>query len=163
MALHAKLSARVSSIQSSLSTSNEHLGVLASDLESGPPAIEDELARLTAVREVCKTRAERLEASLAAAERRTAELDARPAPPPSEIVLADSIVGDQLVSLLSTDLALTDTLYHLSRALQSEQLDLDRYLKWVRLYGREQFLKRALARKIRIGLEGGQGEGAGAE
>lgn len=154
MALHAKLASRVSSIHSSLSTSNDHLRVLASDLDSGPPAIEDELARLTAVREVCKTRAERVEATVESAHRRAEELEARPQPPPSEIVLADSIVGDQLVSLLSSDLALTDTLYHLSRALQSEQLDLDRYLKWVRLYGREQFLKRALARKIRLGLEG---------
>lgn len=142
-------------MQSSLSTSNEHLRVLAKDLDAGPSAIEDELARLSAVREVCKTRAERLEATLESANRRRSELDARPQPPLSEIVLADSIVGEQLISLMSSDLALTDTLYHLSRALQSEQIDVDRYLKLVRLYGREQFLKRALARKIRLGLEGG--------
>ncbi|CAO1634521.1 unnamed protein product [Parajaminaea phylloscopi] len=154
LALHEKISSRIATLRSQLAASNSHLAVISSDLDRGPSAIEDESARLCAVRDVCRSRAERLESTVAQAKAVTQELRAREGKVDSkEVVLADSIVGDQLIGLVSADLALTDLLYHLGRALGSESLDLERYLKWVRMCGREQFLKRALAAKIQAGLE----------
>lgn len=152
-ALHAKLSSRVEQLRSTLTASNTHLSLLVRDLDAGPPAIEDEEARLRAVLSVCQSRSHSLESALERLRERTRELQAREQPRSVEVVLADSIVGDQLVGLVAQDLAITDTLYHLSRALGNEEIELDRYLKWVRQFGREQFLKRALAMKISRGLE----------
>ncbi len=49
---------------------------------------------------------------------------------------------------MAEDNAIEDTLYHLGRALNSERIDLDRFLKQTRFLAREQFLRRALAMKI---------------
>lgn len=152
-ALHAKLSSRVEQLRSTLGASNTHLSLLVRDLDAGPPAIEDEEARLRAVLSVCQSRSSALESALERLRERTRELQTREQPRSVEVVLADSIAGDQLVGLVAQDLAITDTLYHLSRALGNEEIELERYLKWVRQFGREQFLKRALAMKISRGLE----------
>lgn len=43
-------------------------------------------------------------------------------------------------------------MYQLGRALLAEQLSLDRFIKQTRMLSREQFLRRALAKKIQDGL-----------
>lgn len=53
---------------------------------------------------------------------------------------------------MAEDQAMEDTLYQLSRALYSEQLSLDRFIKHTRVISREQFMKRALAQRIVQGL-----------
>lgn len=53
---------------------------------------------------------------------------------------------------MAEDNALSDTIYHLTRALDAERIDLDRYLKAVRQLAREQYMKRALIEKILNGM-----------
>lgn len=57
-----------------------------------------------------------------------------------------------MIDLVAEDNAIEDTLYHLSRALNSEAIDLDRFLKQTRFLAREQFMRRALAQKIGAGM-----------
>ncbi|KAE8266238.1 hypothetical protein A4X09_0g6104, partial [Tilletia walkeri] len=57
-----------------------------------------------------------------------------------------------LLTLVAEDHALEDTLYQLGRALNAERIDLDRFLKQTRHLAREQFMRRALARKISEGM-----------
>lgn len=101
-----------------LSSSNSQLQLISRDLDAAPAAIEDESSRLRAVRDILSTRAQRIEGALA---RNRQLLDEqlseakRPPLPSREVVLATTIVGEQLISLVASDLALTDTLYHLSR------------------------------------------------
>jgi ESCRT-I complex subunit TSG101 len=54
----------------------------------------------------------------------------------------------RLLNLVAEDNAIEDTLYHLGRALNSERIDLERFLKQTRFLAREQFMRRALAIKI---------------
>lgn len=153
-ALHAKLSARVKTLRQTLQASNQHLLTIQSDLDNGPAAIEDESNRLKAVADVCKGRALKLESTLHQAKSRGQAISSRPQPPSSEIIITDSLLSNQLLTVVAQDLACTDTLYHLQRGLSNEEIGLERYLKWVRVVGREQFEKRGLGRKIERGLEG---------
>ncbi|CAO1622814.1 unnamed protein product [Jaminaea pallidilutea] len=118
LALHHKLTTRISNMRQQLSSSNSQLQLISRDLDAAPAAIEDESSRLRAVRDILSTRAQRIEGALA---RNRHLLDEqlseakRPPLPSREVVLATTIVGEQLISLVASDLALTDTLYHLSR------------------------------------------------
>ncbi|KAJ9479294.1 Suppressor protein STP22 of temperature-sensitive alpha-factor receptor and arginine permease [Pseudozyma hubeiensis] len=156
LALHdrvfTKIDSRLSSLASTLSASNARLEVLSSDLDRGLPAIEDEMSRLKAVRDVCQVTGDRLDSSVNEITESLRSVQAREEPDPDSMVLATSIVGNQLVDLVAEDNAIEDTLYHLGRALNAERLDLERFLKQTRMLAREQFMKRALAMKISDGM-----------
>jgi len=55
----------------------------------------------------------------------------------------------RLLDLVAHDLAIEDTFYSLTKALDRERIDPTSYLKVVRSLAREQFFKKALAVKIR--------------
>jgi ESCRT-I complex subunit TSG101 len=93
-------------------------------------------------------------------------------PHPGRIVAAKLI--SRLIDLVAEDNAIEDTIYHLTRALDSERIDLDKFLKVslrdsftrsiaspltaqsIRSLGREQYLKRALIERILQGMGQGQ-------
>lgn len=58
----------------------------------------------------------------------------------------------RLIDLVAEDNAISDTIYHVTRALDAERLDIDRYLKAVRGLAREQYMKRALVERILNGM-----------
>lgn len=126
--------------------------MLSSDLDRGLPAIEDELSRLKAVRDVCQTTGDRLQISVTEITDQVRMLQGKEDPDPDSMVLATSIVGNQLVDLVAEDNAIEDTLYHLGRALNAERIGLETFLKQTRILAREQFMKRALAMKISEGM-----------
>lgn len=150
--LFTKIDTRLSVLASTLTASNARLEVLSSDLDRGLPAIEDELSRLKAVRDVCQTTGDRLQASVTEITDQVRMLQGKEEPDPDSMVLATSIVGNQLVDLVAEDNAIEDTLYHLGRALNAERIGLETFLKQTRLLAREQFMKRALAMKISEGM-----------
>lgn len=150
--LFTKIDTRLNTLASTLSASNARLEVLSSDLDRGLPAIEDEMSRLKAVRDVCATTGDGLQASVNELTSTLEGIQAREDPDPDSMVLATSIVGNQLVDLVAEDNAIEDTLYHLGRALNAERLDLERFMKQTRMLAREQFMKRALAMKISEGM-----------
>lgn len=150
--LFAKLDSRLASLSSSLENSNQQLRVLSSDLDRGRPAIDDEMSRLKAVRDVCQTTGDRLEETVVQARERVSMLRQKEDPDPDTMVMATSIVGNQLIDLVAEDNAIGDTLYQLGRALNAERIDFDRFLKQTRMLAREQFMKRALAHKISEGM-----------
>ncbi|KAK0536433.1 Suppressor protein stp22 of temperature-sensitive alpha-factor receptor and arginine permease [Tilletia horrida] len=142
--LHTRLSGTLHALSSALSSSNAQLEILVADLERGGEAINDERARLEAVRDVCRVRAERVGAVVEAARGARAEVEAK------EAVEREAVDG--LLTLVAEDHALEDALYQLGRALNAERIDLDRFLKQTRHLAREQFMRRALARKICEGM-----------
>lgn len=150
--LFTKIDSRLGTLASTLSASNSRLEVLSADLDRGLPAIEDEVSRLKAVRDVCQTTGDRLEASVTEITQSLRSLQEREDPDPDSMVLATSIVGNQLVDLVAEDNAIEDTLYHLGRALNAERIDLEKFLKQTRMLAREQFMKRALGMKISEGM-----------
>jgi len=127
------------------------------DLLSGEPAIRDEMARLEAVRKVCDSVGRRMDEIVSRGEERVAELEAKGEVGVDEVVCGISIVHNQLIDLVAEDNAIEDTIYHLSRALDAERIDLDRFLKSIRSLGREQYMKRALIERILQGMGQKQG------
>lgn len=150
--VHHQLSMRVADLHAAQTKSDAQLRMLLDDLERGAPALEDEMQRLRAVRDVCVANTQRLSTMMDTAKRTTWELEARPEPDVDHMMSATSLVENQLLQLMADDQAIEDTLYQLSRALYSEQLSLDRFIKHTRMLSREQFLKRALAQNIAHGL-----------
>lgn len=69
-------------------------------------------------------------------------------PPIDELVLAETVVYNQLYSLVAADKAIDDTYYVLDKALENDRMDLQAYMKHTRALAREQFSKRALVTKI---------------
>ncbi|ORX95813.1 UEV-domain-containing protein [Basidiobolus meristosporus CBS 931.73] len=55
----------------------------------------------------------------------------------------------QLFELVADENAIEDVIYYLGKALNSERIDLGTYMKHVRTIAREQFMRRALIKKIR--------------
>jgi ESCRT-I complex subunit TSG101 len=114
---------------------------------TGEPAIKDEMARLEAVKKVCDSVGRKLGDSVAQGQERVAELEARGEVSVDEVVCGISIVHNQyvfilsltvdvngpdvrrLIDLVAEDNAIEDTIYHMTRALDSERIDLDRYMK----------------------------------
>jgi ESCRT-I complex subunit TSG101 len=101
MGLHQKLQQRIGGMQASMAHQNQQMQILGSDLDRGEAAIHDEIARLEAVKDVCRVRAERLDAFMNEAratlkvmeEKAESELDAPGVG--DDWVCATSIVGDQ--------------------------------------------------------------------
>lgn len=114
----------------------------------GEPAIKDEMARLQAVRDVCRSVADRQRQAVQKAETNIAELRRKGDPEVDELVCATTIVHNQLINLVADDNAIEDTIYHLHRALNVGRIDLERFLRSTRILAEEQFMKRALIEKI---------------
>lgn len=105
--------------------------------------LTDEIRRAEQNKDIFERTAESLEGSLAPLRSGDQVLD------PDKAAMAPTPVFNQLLELAADDAAIEDAIYHLSRALQSERIDLQAFLKHVRTLAREQFLRRALMKKCR--------------
>eukprot|EP01092_Planopodium_desertum_P003312 TRINITY_DN1591_c0_g1_i1.p1 TRINITY_DN1591_c0_g1~~TRINITY_DN1591_c0_g1_i1.p1 ORF type:complete len:115 (-),score=2.78 TRINITY_DN1591_c0_g1_i1:95-439(-) len=66
-----------------------------------------------------------------------------------EAIVPRTKIAEQLLKLTAEDSATEDILYELDRAQRKGKLEFPEYLKEVRNFSREQFLKRALFAKIK--------------
>ena len=71
---------------------------------------------------------------------------------PEDVLVAPNTLTRQYLEVLAADHAIEDALYSLGKLLQSGKIDLSTYMKNVRTLSSEQFMKRALAMKIRSTL-----------
>ncbi|GAA5837540.1 hypothetical protein JCM9279_006784 [Rhodotorula babjevae] len=153
--VHSKLSSALAHLGSTSAAHLAQLDLMRVDLEKAVPAIEDEMARLEAVRSVCETVRGRYDGVVSEAEGRLREYEARgEGVDVDEIVCGSTVVYTQLLDLVAEDAALEDTIYTLGRGLNSgvANIDLDRFLKRVRILAKEQFAIRATINKILLGL-----------
>ena len=81
-----------------LQSSHAHLTERKADLESGEPAIRDEMARLQAVKKVCDSTGRKMEEVVQAGSARVADLEQRGETSVDEVVCGISIVHNQYVS-----------------------------------------------------------------
>ncbi|KII88560.1 hypothetical protein PLICRDRAFT_698920 [Plicaturopsis crispa FD-325 SS-3] len=159
--VHAKLTSELASTSQALALDAERLRAHQTDLLAGEPAIRDEMARLEAVRDVCRNVVGRMRDTVDQAERNVAELRRKGDPEVDELVCSTSIVHNQLVNLVAEDNAIEDTIYHLHRALNTGRIDLERFLRTTRVLAEEQFMKRALIEKIHAGMPMGMSDRPG--
>jgi ESCRT-I complex subunit TSG101 len=95
--VHAKISADLASVTKALALDGERLRANQTDLLAGEPAIRDEMARLEAVKDVCRSVVTRMRANVEQAERNIAELRRKGDPEVDELVCSTTIVHNQYV------------------------------------------------------------------
>lgn len=93
--VHQRLTSEIQSLSQALAIDAERLRAHQSDLLAGQPAIRDEMARLEAVRDVCRGVAERTKDAVHKAESNVAQLKRKGDPEVDELVCATSIVHNQ--------------------------------------------------------------------
>ncbi|KDQ60859.1 hypothetical protein JAAARDRAFT_190995 [Jaapia argillacea MUCL 33604] len=154
--VHAKLQSELSALVQVMSLDGDRLRAHQVDLLAGEPAIRDEMARLEAVRDVCRTVASRFKGVVEHAEKNVSELRRKGDPEVDELICSTTIVHNQLIDLVAEDNSIEDTIYHLHRALNTGRIDLERFLRATRTLAEEQFMKKALIEKIQTGMPMGQ-------
>ncbi|KAI9566462.1 UEV-domain-containing protein [Boletus coccyginus] len=150
--VHDKIRSEFSSLSQLILLEADRLRAQQTDLLAGEPAIRDEMARLEAVRDVCRNVAARLRSTIEQADRNLVDLRRKGDPEVDELICSTSIVHNQLINLVAEDNAIEDTVYHLHRALNTGRIDLERFLRTTRVLAEEQFMKRALIEKIQAGI-----------
>lgn len=102
--LHAqvynKFTTELGSLSQAMALDAERLRAHQTDLLSGEPAIRDEMARLEAVRDVCRTVSGRMRGTVEQGERNIAELRRKGDPEVDELVCSTTIVHNQCVMLI---------------------------------------------------------------
>lgn len=93
--IHDKLTSEINSLSQALALDAERLRAHQMDLLSGEPAIRDEMARLEAVRDVCRNVSGRLRGTVNQAEVNIAELRRKGDPEVDELVCSTTIVHNQ--------------------------------------------------------------------
>ncbi|KNZ61045.1 hypothetical protein VP01_145g3 [Puccinia sorghi] len=146
--LHHKLQNEIYRLKTSLHKEQQQLDILETDLLKGEPAIRDEIARLDAVNLVCLNVADRYRLLIDQLDKRFNDLTLhRRIVDVDELVCSTTVLYNQLWELGINDKVIQDILYHLSKALNNSmdgsKIDLDKFLKRVRVLGHEQFLIRA--------------------
>jgi len=76
----------------------------------------------------------------------------RTPPNVDELLVAPTVVGNQLYELVSEERSLGDTLFVLGRAVEKGRINTPIFAKMTRSLAREWYLKKALARKIGTGM-----------
>jgi ESCRT-I complex subunit TSG101 len=94
-ALHAKLHASLTTLSQTLASDTQRLQAAQRDLLAGEPAIRDEMARLEAVRDVCRAVGTRTKGVVTEAESRLGEVRRKGEVEVDELVCSTTIVYDQ--------------------------------------------------------------------
>jgi len=76
----------------------------------------------------------------------------RDVPGVDDVLVVPTVVGGQLYELACEERAVGDAMFVLGRALERERIGVDVFLKQTRSLAREQFLKKALIKKIAKGM-----------
>ncbi|KAF3201614.1 hypothetical protein TWF106_002776 [Orbilia oligospora] len=110
--------------------------------------MERERIELIRINDVCEKDQRILNERIGMADELIREVRDREAPNIDAVVVAPTVVHNQLYELVTDDMAIEDTIYVLGKALDKERITLDVFLKHTRALAREQFMKRALVKKI---------------
>ena len=76
----------------------------------------------------------------------------RTVPPVDEVLVAPTVVGEQLYNLVAEERACEEARAVLGRALDKDRIGVDAWVKHVRGLAREEFLKKVLIKKCAKGL-----------
>ncbi|KAH8914425.1 UEV-domain-containing protein [Atractiella rhizophila] len=150
--LYGRLLSAFQACENSVREAEERNGMMCADLLKGPPAIEDEMARLRAVKDVCENVRDRYATVVSEAESQIGELKKRGEGEVDELVCGTRVVHNQLIESLAEDLAIEDTVYQLERRVDKDGDELEKVLKRIGQLGNEQFAKRVISNKILLEL-----------
>ncbi|ORX61754.1 hypothetical protein DM01DRAFT_1332339 [Hesseltinella vesiculosa] len=146
--LSRKVAEHMQSFQLDISKDMDDLLNVNRQLNDGEVQLQNEMHMLQDIHD-------RLQANMSILESRSKDLDQvidkvtnMPDVSVDEALSGTTVVYNQLFELVADDNAIVDSIYYLGKALNTERIDLTTFMKCTRKLAREQFMKRALIKKI---------------
>lgn len=116
------------------------------------PAMQSEMGQLAQLSNVLTSNTAILHEALHKADGVIEGSKSHPAPDIDELLVAPTVVANQLYSLVAEEKALGDAIFMLGRAVERGRISPTVFAKMTRSLAREWYLKKALARKISLGM-----------
>ncbi|KZF23615.1 UEV-domain-containing protein [Xylona heveae TC161] len=121
-------------------------------LQQAAQALQMELGALQSLDSTLAQNEKILHDSIREADHVISSAGTRAVPGVDDVLVAPTVVGGQLYELCAEEGALADTLFVLGRALDKGRIGCDTFIKQTRSLAREQFMKKALIKKIGKGM-----------
>ncbi|KAI4624403.1 hypothetical protein J4E83_004077 [Alternaria metachromatica] len=121
-------------------------------LQTAYSRLQSELGELQQLDAALASNEQVLKGAMVEADRVMEDARRRKAPDVDDVLVAPTIVGGQLYSLAAEEKGIADALFVLGRALDKGRVSTDVFVKQTRSLAREQFLKKALIKKIAKGM-----------
>jgi ESCRT-I complex subunit TSG101 len=116
------------------------------------PTMENEMNQLTHLSSVLSSNASILRESLRKADGVIEGSKSHSTPSIDELLVAPTVVANQLYALVAEERALGDAIFMLGRAVERGRISPAVFAKMTRSLAREWYLKKALVRKIGLGM-----------
>ncbi|RMZ70442.1 UEV domain-containing [Pyrenophora seminiperda CCB06] len=121
-------------------------------LQNAHTRLQAELSELQQLDEALASNEQVLKGAMIEADRVMEDARRRKAPDVDDVLVAPTVVGGQLYTLVAEERSISDALFVLGRALDKGRISTDVFVKQTRSLAREQFLKKALIKKISKGM-----------
>ncbi|KAG9193617.1 hypothetical protein G6011_03652 [Alternaria panax] len=121
-------------------------------LQTAYSRLQSELGELQQLDAALASNEQVLKGAMIEADRVMEDARRRKAPDVDDVLVAPTIVGGQLYTLAAEEKGIADALFVLGRALDKGRVSTDVFVKQTRSLAREQFLKKALIKKIAKGM-----------
>ncbi|KAI8371583.1 UEV domain-containing protein [Radiomyces spectabilis] len=146
--LYRKVLENMQSFNMTISAEMDRLLMVNRQLNDGEMAINHEEKMLLDARQKLEYNINLLKTRSKDIEETTDKVNNIPDIEVDEALSGTTVVYNQLFELVADDCAISDTMYILGKALNTERIDLATFMKCTRALAREQFMKRALIKKI---------------
>lgn len=133
-------------------TAVSHLIAQQSSLRSAHGVLQAEVEQLQSLDATLDNNERVLRSSMQEAEKVMKDAAGRPRPDIDDVLVCPTVVGSQLYSIVADEKACEDARVALGRGLDKGRITLDVFVKQTRSLAREEFLKKALIRKIALGM-----------
>ncbi|KTW28046.1 hypothetical protein T552_01908 [Pneumocystis carinii B80] len=110
--------------------------------------IEREKTEIIHIKEQCQKNIDILKEKILASKSLIQKCKNIQLPSIDDIVISENTLSQQFYDLITDEKSIEDTIHILSKFLENERIDLDTFLKHTRNLAREQFIKKALIKKI---------------
>ncbi|KAJ4376076.1 Suppressor protein stp22 of temperature-sensitive alpha-factor receptor and arginine permease [Neocucurbitaria cava] len=121
-------------------------------LQTAYARLQAELGELQQLDAALSSNEHILKGAMVEADRVMEDARRRKAPDVDDVLVAPTVVGGQLYGLAAEEKGIADALFVLGRALDKGRVGADVFVKQTRSLAREQFLKKALIKKIARGM-----------
>ena len=121
-------------------------------MDAAAAAIQAESAQLAQLTDLLSSNTAILQDSLRKADKVIESSAALPEPDIDELLVAPTVVGNQLYELVAEERALADAIFVLGRAVERGKVAPGAFARMTRSLAREWYLKKALVRKIGVGM-----------
>ncbi|EMR09808.1 hypothetical protein PNEG_01989 [Pneumocystis murina B123] len=111
--------------------------------------IEREKTEITHIKEQCQKNIDILKEKIESSKLLIEKCKNMQEPSIDDIVIPGNALSEQFYDLISDEKSIEDTIHVLVKMLEKERIDFDTFLKYTRNLAREQFMKKALIRKIK--------------